>query len=125
MSAEKIKMYCICSKEALGLMKGIRGKMITQGGHAYLHAFWDAEKRFPKMAQAYKDSERAFKITLAVATTEELAALEEAYRPHCGVSLVTDAGLTVFDGPTTTFLGIGPIPENMIGDDLRSLKLLA
>jgi peptidyl-tRNA hydrolase len=121
---EKIKMYCICSKEALDKMKGIRGKMITQGGHAYLHAFWDAERRFPDLAVAYRRTEHAYKITLVVPTENDLKVLMESYRDICGVSLVEDAGMTVFkneDGsprPTITYLGLGPITESMIKDDL-------
>ena len=119
-----MKMYCITSKEALSKMKGVRGKMITQGGHAYLHDFWDSEKRFPAYAQAYRDSERAYKITLVVETQAELEELELRYRDICGVSLVTDAGFTVFEGPTVTFLGLGPIPEYLVEDDIRNLKTL-
>ena len=36
MSEPKIKMYCIFSKEALKKMNGIRGKLASQAGHAYL-----------------------------------------------------------------------------------------
>lgn len=127
---QKIKMYCICSKEALDKMKGIRGKMITQGGHAYLHAFWDAEIRFPSLAKAYRRTSHAYKITLVVPTEEDLAVLETAYRKVCGVSLVQDAGFTVFkneDGsprPTVTYLGLGPIPESLVGEDLKALRTL-
>ena len=38
-----IKMYCIFSRESLEAMKGVRGKMAAQAGHAYLHAFWNAD----------------------------------------------------------------------------------
>lgn len=124
-------MYCLCSKEALDKMKGVRGKMITQGGHAYLHAFWDAERRFPESAKAYQDSERAYKITIVVDTEAELIEFRDRYKDICGVSLVVDAGITVFkneDGsprPTVTYLGIGPITESLIGSDLASLKTLS
>ena len=126
----KIKMYCIFAKESLDKMGGVRGKMATQAGHGYLHSYWDAEKRFPDAAQAYKNTSHAYKITLVVPTVDELKSLEKSYREVCGVSLVTDAGFTVFkndDGtprPTTTCLGIGPIFENDIGDDLKALKTL-
>lgn len=131
LTSQKIKMYCLCSKEALDKMKGIRGKMITQGGHAYLHAFWDAEKRFPRLAQAYRATDHAYKITVVVPTEADLIAFEERYRGVCGVSLVKDAGFTVFkneDGspnPTITFLGLGPIPQSLVGDDLADLKTLS
>jgi peptidyl-tRNA hydrolase len=124
----KIKLYCVMAKESIDKMKGIRGKMITQGGHAYLHTVWDAQKRFPEMVEAYRDSGHAFKITLVVPTVADLETLYEAYRDKCGVSLVKDAGFTVFkdeDGnpqPTITCLGIGPIREDDVGEDLSSIK---
>jgi peptidyl-tRNA hydrolase len=126
----KIKMYCIFARESIEKMNGIRGKMATQAGHAYLHAFWNAceiydpELTNHKRDQAidYKNSSHAYKITLIVDTVEELKALQESYKDVCGVSLVTDAGFTVFTEPTTTCLGLGPIREDRIKDDLKSLK---
>ena len=127
----KVKMYCIFALESVKKMNGIRGKMCTQAGHAYLHAFWDAasnvgsNKAHPQkieQALAYASSERAYKITLVVDTVEELKALQEKYKDICGTSLVTDAGFTVFNEPTTTCLGLGPIAEENIGDDIKSLK---
>lgn len=127
----KVKMYCIFADESVKKMNGIRGKMCTQAGHAYVHSIWDAFapsfnliKMFRKIKQAYayKHSERAYKITLRVSTVEELKALQEKYKDICGTSLVTDAGYTVFNEPTTTCLGLGPIFEENIGDDIKSLK---
>ena len=135
----KVKMYAIFAKESVQKMNGIRGKMCTQAGHAYLHAFWDAMDGFDSpdfhsqsakrlQAHEYKISERAYKITLIVDTVNELVALQEKYKDICGTSLVTDAGFTVFKDengnpqPTVTCLGIGPIAEENIGDDIKSLK---
>lgn len=118
----KIKMYCVFALESVKKMNGIRGKLGTQAGHAYLHSFWDSEERFPKLARAYHETSHAYKITLVVDTVEELEKLQEAYRNVCGVSLVKDAGFTVFSEPTVTCLGIGPISEDLVGDDLASLK---
>lgn len=70
-------MYCVFSKEALVKMKGIRGKMASQAGHAFLHAYWDAEARHRALAEAYRHSGRAYKITLVVDTDAELFALQE------------------------------------------------
>ena len=47
---------------------------------------------------------------------------QEKYKDICGTSLVTDAGYTVFQEPTTTCLGLGPIFEENIGDDIKSLQ---
>jgi len=127
----KYKMYCIFAKERVDKMKGVRGKMCTQAGHAYLHAYWDAmeseEFNYYKSGQAiaYKNGEgdgHAFKITLIVDTVDELKALHDKYKDVCGTSLVTDAGFTVFEEPTTTCLGLGPISELNIGDDLKAIK---
>lgn len=130
----KYKMYCIFAKESVQKMNGIRGKMCTQAGHAYLHAYWDAVKPtfrlftfFRKLKQAFAYKHRfgaahAYKITLVVDTVEELKALQEKYKDVCGTSLVTDAGFTVFKEPTTTCLGLGPISEANIGDDIKALK---
>ena len=120
----KVKMYCLVAADALKKMNGVRGKLGTQTGHAYLCAFWDAEKRFPKHAQAYRDTTHAYKITLVVDTVDDLKEFEAAYKDVCGTKLITDAGFTVFNEPTTTCLGLGPIPENLIGDDLQGLKTL-
>jgi peptidyl-tRNA hydrolase len=123
-------MYCIVSREALKKMNGNRGKLAAQAGHAYLHAYWDAESRLAdEWGQGnhddYRRSGKAVKICLVVDTDDELRALEQAYRPKCGVSLVTDAGLTCFNGePTITCLGIGPILRDEVGEDLAGLKVL-
>jgi peptidyl-tRNA hydrolase len=124
------KLYCIVSKEALAKMGGNRGKMMAQSGHGFTHSWWDAEQRFPLDAWAYRASQHAYKITLAVDGEEDLVRLQQAYQGVCGVSLVKDAGFTVFKDnngnptPVTTCLGIGPISQERISEDLRSLKLL-
>lgn len=118
----KVKMYCIFAQEAIDKMKGIRGKMCAQAGHAFVHCGWLAAKEFPEHLKAYMNSDHAFKIVLIVDTVEQLKELQKAYENKCATRLVTDKGFTVFDGPTTTCLGIGPIVEDMIGDDIKALK---
>lgn len=118
------KLYCVFSREALDKMNGIRGKLGAQAGHAFLHAWWDANERFGLDAEAYRHSQLAFKIVLVVDTDEQLRELHESYKDVCGVSLVTDAGLTVFDGPTLTCIGIGPILADDVKPDLSGLKTL-
>ena len=127
------KMYCIFAMESIKKMNGNRGKLGTQAGHAYLHSFWnsleykwkgDETLHIFHQAMLYMNSQKAFKITLVVDTVAELIVLQEKYKNICGTSLVTDAGLTVFNEPTTTCLGIGPISEENIGEDLKALKTL-
>lgn len=119
-----MKMYCIVAKDSLKAMNGNRGKLSAQSGHAYLHAYWDAEARGMPQAEPYRASGMAKKVTLAVDTVDDLKTLYEAYRAICGASMVVDAGLTCFDGPTTTCLGIGPITDDQVGDDLKALRVL-
>lgn len=122
---DPVKMYCIFSKEALKKMNGIRGKLASQAGHAYLHAFWDAlSKNYnPDEIAEYQQS-RAYKITLVVETDAELVALHRAYQDFCGTALIEDAGFTVFKEPTITCLGIGPVRESRIDPVLRDLRTL-
>lgn len=119
---DKIKLYCVVAKESVDKMKGSRGKLIAQAGHAFVHAVWDAEKRFPQSVYDYKNSGKAFKIGLVVPTVADLEALEASYRDICGVALIQDAGITIFNEPTITCLGIGPIRESQMKTDLTSLK---
>lgn len=132
-----MKMYCIFSKEAIKLMNGNRGKLSSMAGHAFLHSWWDAndkcwesQNRHHKNATwpaAYKNSMLAKKVTVFVDTTEELLALYEKVKdenPHIGVSLVVDAGRTVFDGPTTVCFGYGPVPDEAVHPAIAELKVL-
>ena len=105
-------------------MKGIRGKMMAQAGHAYLHSYWNTVDRYPGVAQQYRNSEHARKITLVVETDDQLIELYEKYIGICGATKVIDAGFTVFDGPTLTCIGIGPISDDLVENDIKQLKLL-
>lgn len=118
-----LKLYCVVAQDSLKKMNGVRGKLASQAGHAFLHAWWDAETRFPDAARTYREG-RAYKVTLVVPDVAALHALRRAYETRCGTALVTDQGLTVFTEPTTTCLGLGPISDDDLQDDLRSLKVL-
>lgn len=133
----KYKMYCVFAMESVKKMNGVRGKLGAMAGHAFLHSWWNAlsmdaptglrhNLRVDHRLQAerYKASQHAYKVCLRVDTVDELEVLHDHYRNVCGTSLVTDAGFTVFDEPTTVCLGIGPIAECNVGEDLSSLKTL-
>ena len=105
-----MRIYCIFSKEAIDLMRGNRGKMAAQAGHAYLHSYWDAQERFPEAVSAYR-SGLARKICLIVPTTEELVAIYVKHEHEVPCTLVEDRGFTVFDKPTITCIGIGPVQQ--------------
>lgn len=123
-------------------MNGNRGKLAAQAGHAYLHTYWDAcrprnllrwsEEKGHKVpdltivdnAIAYAKSGAAVKICCVVEDIADLLPLYDAYKNITGVSLVKDAGRTVFKGPLVTCLGIGPIRDEDIGEDLAGLPVL-
>ncbi|USN15430.1 peptidyl-tRNA hydrolase [Brevundimonas phage vB_BpoS-Kikimora] len=119
---DPLRLYCIMSMEAVKKMNGSRGKLGTQAGHAYLHAFWNAAKDFPEEAAAYYDSPAAYKITLRVETDEELLAIYAAHEDVCGRTKVEDAGYTVFDGKTLTCIGLGPIRRSQLRGGAGELK---
>lgn len=120
----ELRLYAIANKEALAAAKGNRGKMHAQAGHAFLHAWWDAEHRFPDAARDYRDKQSAVKIVLAAESAAELQEMYDMIRPICGCTLVIDAARTVFPEPTITFLGVGPISPEQAPDWLKSLKPL-
>ena len=138
-----IKMYAIFCRETLKDFQANEGKLAAQAGHAYLHAWLDAEKRLElenktgsfwgrcdctdyalNVMYRYKDNNDARKIALVVNTVAELHDLANLHADRCGVSLVEDCGYTIFDKPTITCLGLGPIDDDDKLDILRSLELL-
>jgi peptidyl-tRNA hydrolase len=120
-----LKMYAIVYQPALKKMGGNRGKLGAQQGHAYLHAFWDAEEHHPARAKAYKHSGAAKKITLVCEDEDLMRALAQDYRAVCGTTVVEDAGLTVFKGEKTfTMVGIGPLAPQERDERLASLPPL-
>jgi peptidyl-tRNA hydrolase len=121
---DPLRLYCIVSKEVFAFIrkKGAEGKGHAQSGHAWLHAYWDAEARFPEAAAAYRDSPHAYKITLKVATEDELRAIYEAHEGVCGRTLVEDAGFTVFERPTITCVGLGPVRRSQLVAGVGELK---
>lgn len=130
-----IKMYAIFARETLRQMQ-FEGKLAAQAGHAYLHAWWDAESRlmydrgltknpklpadhevlhlnpYGQMCQRYRNDNDARKVSLVVDTVKELRELYDIFRPHMGATLVEDCGYTVFDKPTITAVGLGPIASD-------------
>lgn len=116
-----MKMYCVFSKEAVKKMNGNRGKLAAMAGHAFLHAYWEAENSFEEVEREfYRNSAKAYKICLAVDTTAELEAIYEELANKYPMSLVKDAAITVFDEPTVVCLGIGPV-ESL--EELSHLKV--
>lgn len=123
--SDELVMYCIFSRESLARMGGNRGKMAAQAGHAFLHAYWNAERDHPYTARAYASSGAAAKVTLLCETDSQLKELYDEHRGVCGTTFVVDAGRTIFNGvPTLTCIGIGPITREQRSEQLAALKVL-
>lgn len=120
----ELRIYAIVNSEALALAGGNRGKMMAQAGHAFLHAWWDAEERFPTPADWYRHSQAAAKIVLKGENEAQLREWYDQAKDICGATLVVDAARTVFNEPTVTFLGLGPISKEDAPEWLKSLKVL-
>lgn len=105
---EELRLYCVVSRQAWSKMKNVPGKACAQAGHGFCGALCDALERFPDRAKDYITSAATPKITI-MADDDEIRELHKRYKQKFGTAMVTDAGRTVFDGPTLTALGIGPI----------------
>lgn len=103
-----------------------KGKMVAQGCHASLGAILHNGK-LKKNADIDAWLEGRFtKICVSVDSEEELLEVyNDALRAKLNCCLITDAGLTEFDGvPTLTAVAVGPgVPEeiNKITGDLKLL----
>ena len=106
-----MRMYCIYSREAIKKMGGNRGKLAAMAGHAYLHAFWDAQEHDYPECDIYKHYGKARKIALVVETDAELEVIYEQYRDSMGATKVVDSALTVFNEPTLACVGLGPCEQ--------------
>ena len=125
-----------------------KGKMVAQGAHASMVAllkisfivnnmimipldstvFMEPDKENELKYQAIKEwlSGKFAKICVGVGSEEELLELfEKAKEANLLCSLITDSGLTEFNGvPTNTCIAIGPAKSEEIDKITGHLKLL-
>ena len=104
-----------------GFIKPRVGKLVVQGAHAVMGVTEDK----PKLTKEWRESNHK-KVCLQVETEADLKEIEaKAKKAGLKVYLVTDSGLTEFDGvPTITCLAIGPDYSDKIDSITGSLKLL-
>lgn len=120
----ELRMYALISMEALKACNGNRGKMLAQAGHAFLHSYWDCEDRFPDRAKRYRNEQAAMKVALRVETGAQLALWHAEIKDTLPCTFVIDHARTVFDSPTITALGIGPVYPDECPDWLKDLRPL-
>lgn len=104
-------------------LKMTPGKLAAQVAHAAVTCALEAKAKKAKwFSEWYREGQR--KVVLRADDVEELRSLKElAARAGLPVALIADAGLTELPPNTTTCLGIGPAPENMIDPITGSLPL--
>jgi peptidyl-tRNA hydrolase, PTH2 family len=111
------------------------GKYVAQGAHASLGAVFSLGKFDKERMSFIFDVSNPFvyewiigrftKVTVYVDTDDELIAIhKQAKEAGIATSLITDAGLTEFNGvPTLTAVGVGPDDEELINKITGHLKL--
>ena len=113
-----------------------KGKLIAQGGHAFVGLITKLMKcdnyegfRYLRVYQGDDTPLQAWlngaftKIVLACNSEEELMELyEKAKEAKLNVVLITDSGNTEFSVPTRTCIGIGPAWEEEIDEITGHLK---
>ena len=129
---EKMPKQVIVIRKDLNMRKG---KMVSQGAHASINAIldWSTREKNGLITEIPEGSalESWFnglftKICVSVDSEEELVDLyNKAMESGLMVSMVTDAGLTEFNGiPTKTCIAIGPDWSDQIDPITKHLKLL-
>jgi PTH2 family peptidyl-tRNA hydrolase len=120
------------SKQVIVMRKDLnmrKGKMVAQGAHASLKAVLDSGyigNLPPKSAIKHWFENGVTKICLSVDSERELLEIySKAISAKLTCALITDAGLTEFDGvPTKTCCAIGPEWSEEIDRITGHLKLL-
>lgn len=136
---EKEAKQIIVIRKDLNMRKG---KMISQGAHASMAVFFNliksqngVVKNDESISYTFSSSNQAIfnfinyrfkKITVYVNSLEEMLELEKkAKEANLLNALITDAGLTEFNGvPTITALAIGPAFNEELDPITKDLPLL-
>jgi PTH2 family peptidyl-tRNA hydrolase len=102
-----------------------KGKAAAQVAHAALDAAEEGRRRHPGWYESWREQGQA-KVVLKTdggeAALDDL--LKKARAMGLPVSLIQDRGLTQLEPGTTTCLGIGPGPADMVDKVTGKLKLL-
>jgi PTH2 family peptidyl-tRNA hydrolase len=105
-------------------IKMSKGKIAAQAGHAAVSASEYARKNRPQWWTPWIN-EGQCKIAVKVKSEQEICELERKAR-NAGLPavLIVDRGLTEIPPNTTTCLGIGPAPTNIVNTITGKLSLL-
>lgn len=114
----KLKQVIIIRKD----LKMRRGKEISQASHGCVNAV--IKNQSNPLVKQWLDGVHT-KICLQVNSEEELLEIYKKAQPYTIAELVTDLGLTEFNGvPTNTCVVLGPDYSNVLDQFTGDLKLL-
>jgi peptidyl-tRNA hydrolase, PTH2 family len=101
-----------------------KGKLAVQVAHAAVSSAEQTRRYNPKWLESWF-SDNQGKICVKVTSEKDLRILKRSL-DEVGVpnSIIADAGLTQLEPGTTTCLGIGPAPSELIDRFTGELKLL-
>lgn len=117
---DSYKMYVIVRSD-LGMESG---KIAAQAGHAFLGAYRNALKSRPNAVESYNQTNET-KIALRIKGLVQLMKVHNTLmNTNFPFVLIKDAGHTVFDEPTITCIGLGPVRESEVTDFIKRLQLL-
>lgn len=115
------------NKMVIAVRKDLRlsaGKMAAQVAHAAVNCAFASKRRKPDWFERWYD-EGQKKVVVKVASLDELLRLKvQAEDAGLVTSLIMDAGLTELPPNTTTCLGIGPAPDDIIDKVTGHLGLM-
>lgn len=98
------------------------GKLLAQAAHAAVYAYRGCLEQTPDLIEEYDRTQT--KICLKAKNIDALTrAQEECEEKGIPAYLVKDAGRTVFDEPTITALGIGPVKKENLPNFVQHLRL--
>lgn len=101
-----------------------KGKIAVQVSHAAISASEDAKRMHPEWWKEWFHSGQC-KVAVKVNTESDLYKLNvEARKLGLPTAIINDAGLTQLDPGTTTCVGIGPAPVDLVDRITGSLQLL-
>lgn len=116
---DELRLYCIV-RDDIDIPVG---KLIAQAGHAFATVVHQAHSTNPEILEQYFSVSQT-KIVLKAKTLSQLMrAAEECKTAGINCFLVEDAGRTVFNEPTITCLGIGPILASDLPKFVKKLRL--
>jgi PTH2 family peptidyl-tRNA hydrolase len=112
-----LRIYCLLRMD----IEMPVGKIISQCGHGFMGALLKADK-------ATVETYLAGSFTKIAVKAKNLAAIQRA-KNECDAlgiptALITDAGRTVFNEPTVTCLGIGPVLRENLPKFVQKMNLV-